>query len=39
MKQQPQLNYYNIGPDVVAFSTTRHGGCSKGQYGAFNINR
>jgi len=39
MKQQPQLNYYNIGPDVVAFSTTRHGGCSKGQYAAFNINR
>ena len=39
MKQQPQLNYYDIGPSVVAFSTTRHGGCSKGQYAAFNINR
>ena len=39
MKQQPQLNYYDMGPDVVAFSTTRHGGCSTGSYATFNINR
>lgn len=35
---QPQLSYYNIAPDVTAFSTTRHGGCSKGTFGEFNIN-
>lgn len=35
---QPQLSYYNMAPGVVAFSTTRHGGCSKGNYGEFNIN-
>lgn len=39
MKQQPQLDYYEMGADVVAFSTTRHGGCSKGRYASFNINR
>lgn len=33
------LDYYDFGPDVVAFSSTRHGGCSKGHYGSFNINR
>ena len=36
---QPQLDYYDMGPGVVAFSSTRHGGCSKGNYAAFNINR
>ena len=37
--KQPQLNYYDMGAGVVAFSSTRHGGCSKGNYAAFNINR
>lgn len=36
---EPILTYYDFGSDVTAFSTTRHGGYSKGQYGAFNINR
>ena len=36
---QPQLDYYDLGTDVVAFSSTRHGGCSKGNYATFNINR
>ena len=35
----PRLDYYNMGEGVVAFSTTRHGGLSKGNYAAFNINR
>lgn len=39
MIQQPQLDYYAMGPDVVAFSSTRHGGCGKGSYAEFNINR
>ena len=39
MIQQPQLDYYDMGTGVVAFSSTRHGGCSKGSYEAFNINR
>ena len=34
----PQLDYYNIGTGVKAFSSTRHGGSSKGNYAAFNIN-
>lgn len=34
-----QLDYYEMGTGVVAFSSTRHGGCSKGNYAAFNINR
>ena len=34
----PQLHYYDISHGVVAFSTTRHGGYSKGNYGEFNIN-
>ena len=37
--KQPQLDYYEMGTDVVAFSSTRRGGCSKGNYAAFNINR
>ena len=36
---RPELDYYDMGADVVAFSSTRHGGCSKGNYAAFNINR
>lgn len=36
--RQPQLEYYEISPEVVAFSSTRHGGCSKGNYASFNIN-
>ena len=35
----PQLELYNLGDKVTAFSTTRHGGCSTGNYAAFNINR
>ncbi len=34
-----QLDYYNMGAGVVAFSSTRHGGCSQGNYETFNINR
>jgi len=34
----PQLTYYDLGQGVVAFSTTRQGGCSTGNYAAFNIN-
>ncbi len=34
----PKLTYYDIGKRVVAFSTTRQGGCSTGNYAAFNIN-
>jgi len=34
----PQLTYYDLGQHVVAFSTTRQGGCSTGNYAAFNIN-
>jgi YfiH family protein len=39
MKTQPQLDYYEMGAGIVAFSSTRHGGCSKGNYASFNINR
>ncbi|MBR1548759.1 MAG: peptidoglycan editing factor PgeF [Prevotella sp.] len=35
---QPKLDYYDIGHGVVAFSSTRNGGCSKGSYAEFNIN-
>lgn len=37
--KQPTLLYYNIHEDVVAFSTTRQGGVSTGNYASFNINR
>ena len=36
---QPKLDYYDMGPHVMAFSTTRHGGYGIGNYAAFNINR
>lgn len=35
----PQLRYYDFGEGVAAFSSTRRGGYSKGNYGEFNINR
>ena len=36
---KPVLHYYDFGEGVVAFSTTRQGGYSEGNYGQFNINR
>ena len=36
---RPELDDYDMGAGIVAFSSTRHGGCSKGNYAAFNINR
>ena len=35
----PQLLCYHLAANVTAFSTTRHGGCGKGGYASFNINR
>lgn len=35
---KPLLTYYDIAEGVTAFSTTRHGGESKGNYGCMNIN-
>ena len=35
---QPRLHFYDFGEGVKAFSSTRHGGFSKGHYAAFNIN-
>jgi len=37
--REPRLEYYQMGDAVTAFSSTRRGGYSKGQYGEFNINR
>lgn len=34
----PQLLYYDLGNSVTAFSTTRHGGVSLGNYASLNIN-
>ena len=34
----PQLLYYPLAEEVIAFSSTRHGGVSEGNYGEFNIN-
>lgn len=36
--KQPELKYYQLGDNVTAFSSTRHGGVSNGNYGEFNIN-
>lgn len=36
---EPVLRYHDITPGVVAFSTTRHGGYSRGNYAEFNINQ
>jgi len=38
MNEAPVLAYYDIDADVAAFSTTRHGGRSVGDYGELNIN-
>lgn len=35
---KPQLAFYDIAPELLAFSSTRHGGYSQGNYGAFNVN-
>ena len=35
---QPVLHQYDMGPGVMAFSSTRHGGVGKGNYASFNIN-
>ena len=36
--KQPQLHFYDFGTGVTAFSSTRKGGYSEGNYGEFNIN-
>lgn len=33
-----RFEWYDLGEGVRAFSTTRHGGCSEGEYASFNIN-
>lgn len=38
MNKKPVLNYYDMSEAVTAFSTTRHGGCSEGNYASLNIN-
>ena len=38
MLQSIQIDIYNIGSGVVAFSSTRQGGYSEGNYAEFNIN-
>ena len=37
-KTEPRLLCYDLGEGVTAFSTTRHGGVSEGNYASFNIN-
>ena len=37
--KRPELHFYNFGSDVIAFSSTRQGGYSDGNYGEWNINR
>lgn len=37
--RHPELLYYDLHDDVVAFSSTRRGGYSSGNYAEFNINR
>ena len=34
----PQLLYYKMVEKVTAFSSTRNGGCSEGNYSSFNVN-
>ena len=36
---KPELHHYALADNVVAFSSTRHGGVSQGNYTSFNINR
>ncbi len=38
MTARLELKRYDIAPGIEAFSTTRHGGSSKGNFGEFNIN-
>ena len=38
MKNNPVLYFYELGADVVAFSSTRKGGVSQDNYSEFNIN-
>ena len=38
MTTKPELLEYDLGPAVRAFTTTRFGGCSEGNYASFNIN-
>lgn len=38
MMDAPVLHHYNLGAGVVAFSSTRKGGVSQGNYSEFNIN-
>jgi hypothetical protein len=35
---RPELYGYHLGANVIAFSTTRKGGCSEGNYAEMNIN-
>ena len=35
---KPVLHYFNLADEVVSFSTTRHGGVSKGKLATLNIN-
>lgn len=35
---KPVLSYYDMGPGAVAFSTTRQGGASQGNYAELNVN-
>jgi len=35
---EPKLRFYPLDDQVTAFSTTRHGGVSKGNYASFNVN-
>ena len=39
LMNKPELHFYELVNNVVAFSSTRHSGVSKGNYAAFNINR
>ncbi len=34
----PQLHYYDMAPGITAFSSTRQGGYSEGNYSEFNMN-
>lgn len=39
MSSTPVLLSYDLGKRITAFSTTRHGGVSQGNYGEININK
>lgn len=38
MAETPDLLHYDLGDEVVAFSSRRNGGVSEGNYAAFNVN-